>query len=257
MKILAIVLNTFREAIRNRILYSVVLVAFLLVGISALFGAVTMGSQVQVIKDFGLFTLSFFGAIITIISGTTLLHREIKLKTVHNILSKPVARWQFIVGKHVGLCLTVAVIVGLLGLGLTVFTAIFEGTIDSLFFQGTLLAVMELIIIASVSVFFSTLVITPSLNGMFTLGTYIAGRSIAYLQYFLANEESYDPVLIGIVKCFDVILPDLSLFNYNAMLVNNQAVPLSSMMHALVYCLSYSVLTLALATLLFQKRELF
>ena len=256
MKIFAIVLNTFREAIRNKILYSVVLVAFLLVGVSALFGAVTMGSQVQVIKDFGLFALSFFGAVITIISGTTLLHREIKLKTVHNILSKPVARWQFIVGKHLGLCLTVAVLVGLLGLGLTVFTGIFEGKIDLLFFQGTLLAVMELIIIASVSVFFSTLVITPGLNGMFTLGTYIAGRSIAYLQYFLANEGRYDPLLIKMVKCFDVIFPDLSLFNYNAMIVNNQAVPLSNMIHALVYCLSYSVITLVLATLLFQKREL-
>jgi len=190
MKIFAIVLNTFREAVRNKILYSVVLAAFLLVGISAVFVAVTMGSQVQVIKDFGLFSLSFFGAIITIISGTTLLNREIKLKTVHNILSKPVARWQFIVGKYLGLCLTVALLVGLLGLGLTVFTAIFEGVLDIIFFQGTVLAVMELIIIASVSIFFSTVVITPTLNGMFTLGTYIAGRSVGYLKYFLADDKT-------------------------------------------------------------------
>ena len=256
MKIFAIVLNTFREAVRNKILYSVVLVAFLLVGISAVFGAVTMGSQVQVIKDFGLFSLSFFGAIITIISGTTLLNREIKLKTVHNILSKPVARWQFIVGKYLGLCLTVALLVGLLGLGLTVFTAVFEGVFDVIFFQGTVLAVMELIIIASVSIFFSTVVITPTLNGMFTLGTYIAGRSVGYLKYFLTDDKSYNPLFLKIVKFFDVILPDLSLFNYNAMIVNNQAVPLASMIHALLYCLAYSLVTLMLATLLFQKREL-
>jgi ABC-type transport system involved in multi-copper enzyme maturation permease subunit len=167
-----------------------------------------------------------------------------------------VARWQFIVGKHLGLCLTVALIVGLLGFGLTVFTAVFEGAIDILFFQGTVLAVMELIIIASVSIFFSTLVITPTLNGMFTLGTYIAGRSIGYLQFFLENEKGYDPVFIKVVKFFDIILPDLSLFNYNAMIVNSQAVPLSGMVHALLYCVSYSLITLVLAALLFQKREL-
>jgi ABC-type transport system involved in multi-copper enzyme maturation permease subunit len=256
MKIFAIVLNTFREAIRNKILYSVVLVAFLLVGVSALFGAVTMGSQVQVIKDFGLFSLSFFGAIITIVSGTTLLHREIKLKTVHNILSKPVARWQFIVGKHLGLCLTVSVLVGLLGIGLTVFTAVFEKRVDLLFLQGTMLAVMELIIIASISIFFSTLVITPTLNGMFTLGAYIAGRSVGYLSYFLKDDQSYSPVFIRMVEFFDVILPDLSLFNYNTMIVNNQAVPLAAMMHGLLYSLSYSAIVLVLAILLFQKREL-
>ena len=109
MKIYAIALNTFREAVRNKILYSVLAFAVLLVAISALFGSVTIGETQRVIKDFGLFALSFFGAISTIICGVSLLNKELKQKTIHNIISKPVARWEFIVGKYLGLSLTVGV----------------------------------------------------------------------------------------------------------------------------------------------------
>ena len=80
MKIFAIALNTFREAIRNKILYSVIFFAAFLVLISALFGSVSIGDKIKVIKDFGLFSLSFCGAIITIISGTNLLNKELKQK---------------------------------------------------------------------------------------------------------------------------------------------------------------------------------
>lgn len=256
MKIYAIALNTFREAIRNKILYSVVLVALLLVSISALFGAVTIGSQIRVIKDFGLFSLSFFGAIITIVCGATLLNREIKLKTVHNILSKPVARWQFIVGKNLGLCLTAGSLVGLVGIGLVVFVALFQGSIDPPLFQGILFALLEVIIVASVSIFFSTLVVTTTLSGIFTLGAYIGGRSISYLKYFLTEGENFNLVFVAIVKFFDLVLPDLSLFNYNAMIVYEQAVPLATVLHAVVYCFTYSLVTLALSALIFQKRDL-
>ena len=133
-KILSIALNTFREAVRNKILYSVVFFAALVVGAAALFGRVTMGDPVKVIKDFGLFSLSFFGAVITIITGVTLLGKEIKHKTVYNIISKPVDRWQFIVGKYFGLFFTVASLVTLMGLGFVLFVSIYEGKFNSLMF---------------------------------------------------------------------------------------------------------------------------
>jgi ABC-type transport system involved in multi-copper enzyme maturation permease subunit len=234
----------------------VVLVAFLLVSVSALFGAVTIGSQIRVIKDFGLFSLSFFGAMITVICGATLLNREIKLKTVHNILSKPVARWQFIVGKNLGLCLTAGSLVCFLGIGLVTFVSLLQRSLDLLLFQGILFAILEIIIVASLSMFFSTLVVTTTLSGIFTLATYIAGRSISYLKYFLTEGESYDPVFAAIVRFFDLVLPDLSLFNHNAMIVYDKAVPLASVLHAIVYCFSYSLVTLGLAALIFEKREL-
>ncbi|MCC6953509.1 MAG: ABC transporter permease subunit, partial [Deltaproteobacteria bacterium] len=96
--ITAIALNTFREAIRNKVLYSGFLFVALLIAGSALFGSVSVGSQIKVIKDFGLFSLSIFGAIVAVAIGVNLLNKELKQKTIYNILSKPVERWQFIVG---------------------------------------------------------------------------------------------------------------------------------------------------------------
>jgi ABC-type transport system involved in multi-copper enzyme maturation permease subunit len=115
MKVFGIAINTYREAIRNRILYAVVAFGMVLVALSAFFGAVSIGNQADVIKDFGLFSLSFCGAVLTILSGVNLLHNEMAHKTVYNILSKPVSRWQFILGKQLGLALMVSVMVAFMG----------------------------------------------------------------------------------------------------------------------------------------------
>lgn len=256
MKVWAIALNTFREAVRNKILYSVILFAVLVVAVSALFGSVTLGSQIKVIKDFGLFSLSFFGAIITILSGVSLLNKELKQKTVYNILSKPVQRWQFILGKHLGLTGTVAALVALMGVGLIGFVGLMEGRLDLLLIQGVLFAIMEVAVVASVSIFFSSLVVTTTLSGLFTLGTYIAGRSISYFKYFMDQGENYDPILATVLKVFDWILPDLSLFNFNDLLVSGSSPTPEDLIYAVCYCVGYSVAALTLAALIFQRREL-
>lgn len=256
MKVHAIILNTFREAIRNRILYSAVLFAVLLVGVSAFFGAVSIGSQEKVIKDFGLFSLSFFGAIITILSGVSLLNKELKQKTVYNILSKPVERWQFIVGKYLGLTLTVGLLVALMGTGLIVFVSFFENRIDWLLFQGVLFVLLEISVIAAVAIFFSSLAVTTTLTGIFTLGFYIAGHSINYLKHFLKESETHNPTLTATIRVFDWILPDLSTFNVNDIIVYGTSVGIDHLGYALLYCVSYSAVALTLAALIFERREL-
>ena len=255
-KIFAIALNTFREALRNKILYSVILFAIIIVGISALFGSVTVGSQVNVVKDFGLFSLSFFGAIITIISGVSLLNRELKQKTVYNILSKPVRRWQFIVGKHLGLTLTVSILITLMGLGLIGFVSLMHGELDLLLLHGVLFAILEVMVVAAICIFFSSLVVTVTLSGLFTLGTYLTGRSIAYLKYFTTEGENYNPGLAPIINAMDLVLPDLSLFNFANQLVYGVAPTIGQISYAAVYAITYSACVLALAAVIFAYREL-
>lgn len=256
MKVWAIALNTFREAVRNKILYSVILFAVVIVAVSALFGSVTLGSQTKVIKDFGLFSLSFFGAIITILSGVSLLNKELKQKTVYNILSKPVQRWQFILGKHLGLTCTVSVLVAIMGLGLVCFVSLMEGKLDVLLIQGVLFTMLEVAVVAAVSIFFSSLVVTTTLSGLFTLGTYIAGRSITYFKFFMEQGDNYDPILATVLKIFDWILPDLSLFNFSDLLVYGQSPTPADLTYAIIYCLGYSIAALTLATIIFERREL-
>lgn len=256
MRVLAIGLNTFREALRNKILYSVVFFALLLIGVSAFFGAVSIGQQEQVIKDFGLFSLSFFGAIITILSGVSLLNKEIRQKTVYNILSKPIRRWEFILGKYFGLAFTVCVLVVLMGVGLVVFAACFERRVDWLLFQGIFFVCLEVMVMAAVTMFFSSIAVTITLTGVFTLGTYIAGRSIGYLVQFMHQGEGLSPVLVHIVNVFDWILPDLSVFNVADGIVYGVPVGGFHALYALVYCVSYSSVALVLAMIIFSQREM-
>lgn len=256
MKIWAIVINTFREAVRNRILYTVLLFVVLLLGASAFFGSVTIGDQGQVIKDCGLFSLSFFGAVMTIITGVSLLNKELKQKTIYNILSKPVARWQFVFGKHLGLSLTVSLLITAMGVGLFAFVGALEQKPDWLLFQGVFYAMMETTVIASVVIFFSSMAVTTTLPGIFTLGTYVAGHSIEYLKFFVGQNGHGGSFTSALVNIASWVLPDLSLFNANESIVYGNSLSATQAGYALLYCAAYSLTALTLAALIFSRREL-
>ena len=129
-KILALALNTAREAVRNRILYSILFFAVLMVAVAAVFGAASIGDQTKYMKDFSLMSVSLFGVIIAIVLGVNLLHQELGRKTIFNILSKPVARWQFIVGKFFGLLATLSLIVILMSGGVVACFVLLTGRLD-------------------------------------------------------------------------------------------------------------------------------
>ena len=257
MKIWAVALNTFRESLRNKILYSVLFFVLLLVAVSAFFGAVSIGSQERVIKSFGLFSLSFFGAIIAILIGVTLLNTELKRKTIYNILSKPVERWQFIVGKYLGLVLTVSLLVSFMGVALIIFVSFFEGQIDFLLFQGILLAVLEIAIVSSIVIFFSSITVTTTLAGLFTLGFYLAGRSIHYLhQLLLFNRTVSDSWLRHVVRLLYWLLPDLRQFSAADQLVYGIPVAPSQLLYGTAYAGAYILVSLTLAVVIFSRREM-
>ena len=256
MKILAIAQNTFREAIRNKVIYSALFFACFLVATSALFGTISLGSQIRIIKDFGLFCLSFFGTVITIILGVSLLNKEIKHKTVYNVLSKPLERWQFVLGKYLGLTLTVNILIALMGICLVIFASFFENELDLLLFQGILFCMMEASIVAAVAIFFSSIVVTTTLTGIFTCATYIAGRSMVELQYYIGQGEGYNPVLAVLAKAIRILLPDFSLYNVGNHLVYGTPASLYQALSALCFAISYSSILLLLAMFVFNRRDL-
>jgi ABC-type transport system involved in multi-copper enzyme maturation permease subunit len=256
MKVLAIAINTFREAIRNKILYSIILFACVVVGVSSLLGSITIGSRLNVVKDFGLFALSISGALITIISGVSLLNKELKQKTIYNILSKPVARWHFVLGKQLGLTMTVCLMVALMGIGLMAFVATIEGKIDWLLLEAIFFVMLEVTIISSITIFFSSVVITTTLSGLFTLAFYVCGRSIGYFNFFFSGQEKYSEGVKNTIRALDTILPDLSLFNVSNLIVYGQSVGIDHALKAIAYSFSYSAILLLFASFIFNKREL-
>lgn len=258
-KVWAIALNTFREGIRNKALYSVMFFSCVTVLVATIFGSVSVGSLPKIVKDFGLFSLSFFGAILSMVAGVSLLNKELNRKTIYNILSKPISRWQFVVGKYIGLTMTVSLQVLLMGCFLLFFAWTIEGVLDPLLFQGMLFALLEIVMVCAIATFFSTIVVTTTLTALYTCSFYIAGRSVACLDFFIPRQDdvAYSSAYLSkaMASFLYYMLPDFNAFNISDRIVYGEAIGLGQIFAAFVYSTSYSVALLCLAAVVFERRE--
>lgn len=251
--ITVILFQTFREAVRNRLLYSIFGFVIFLLGLSSFFGSVTIGRRDEVVMDFGLFAISFGAALITVISGTNLLSKEIQRKTIYNVLSKPVERWQFVLGKFLGLWLTVSVLVACMGLVLVGFLGVIEHHFYQRLFAGFLFTMLEAGIVAALTVFFSCGVVTVTLAGLFSFAAYLAGRSIANLAFFFrgAQNAEANPVL----SALQWIIPDLASLSIEDAIISGAALNVQMLGAAIIYSISYAAVLIILGILLFERRD--
>ncbi len=252
-KVFALALNTTREAIRNRVLYSILAFAVLMVGVSAVLGSASIGDQIRYIKDFSLMSISLFGVIIAVVLGVNLLHQELSKKTILNTLSKPVARWQFVLGKFAGLLLTLSVVIAGMSVGLGLFLTLLEGRFDNVIGVAAFASLLEIMVVIAFAVFFSSLVVTPTLAGMFTLGCFIAGRSTQYLDYFLSGDTS--SFIRNLAWALNAALPRLDYFLLGDRLVNGDAVSAGTLVFLIGYAIAYSSVLLLLAAGFFSRKE--
>src|SRR4051794_4885871 len=156
-RILAIAKNAFREAVRDRILYNLILFV-LLITLSAIFlGEMTAGQEARVIVDLGLSSILVFGTFISIFVGVSLVWKEIEKRTVYSIFAKPVSRTEFIIGKYLGLCLTLLVNVAVMAVGVTLALVYVEGQqFAAAIWPAVLLIFLELTIMTAVGILFSS-----------------------------------------------------------------------------------------------------
>jgi ABC-type transport system involved in multi-copper enzyme maturation permease subunit len=253
MKLMAVALNTFREAIRNKILYSIVFFAVLVVAIAAVFGAVSIGDQMKFVKDFSLMSISLFGVVIAVVLGVNLLNKELGKKTILNILSKPIARWEFIAGKFLGLFATLTVVVVLMSAGLVGFLMLFEGRMEWGLILASGTTLLELMVVIAFALFFSAVVVTPTLAGLFTAAMFVVGRSSSYLCYFL--REDYSCSVRALARGLYWVVPHLDRFNIADQVVYGDQVDLRYLTAILAYAVGYSAVLLLLTVALFSRRE--
>lgn len=255
-KMAAIALTTWRELMRGKVLYLVLFFAVILVLAAALFGSVTIGDQILVIKDFGLFSISLFSVVFTVIAGASLLHKELSKKTIYNILSKPVERAQFLWGKFLGILAATSVLIAALGAALIIFVFVLSGQLDGFLALACVYIFLEAVIICAASIFFSSLVVTPLLSGLFTLGVFLTGRSLDYMLYFV-REGSVSPQLTYVLRFLHAILPNLARLNVMNDIVFRDPVSLSPAHLAWsgLYAISYAGVLMILSSLIFKRRE--
>ena len=252
-KLYAIAINTMREAIRNKVLYSILFFAVLMVAVSAVFGAASIGDQMKFVKDFSLMSISLFGVIIAVVLGVSMLHKELGKKTIFNILSKPVPRWQFIAGKFCGLLVTLMLVVLLMSSGLIAFLAAFEGQIDWGLLLAAGMSLLELMVLIAVALLFSSIVVTPTLAGLFTAAAFIAGRSVYLLDHFFTDE--YSGVVRHLTTMLYWILPHLDRLNIADNIVYGTYFDPSYYLAAFAYAVAYAGAVLLVSAAIFSRRE--
>jgi len=253
MKILAVALNTWREAIRNKVLYSILFFACLITAVSAAFGSASIGDTGKFIKDFSLFSISLFGVVTTVVMGVNLLNKELVKRTIYNILSKPVPRWQFLVGKFLGLLATLAVMMCLMAIALLLLLWFVEARFEWELLPVVGAMMLELAVLSAAAIFFSAVVVTPVLAGLFTAGTFLAGRSSEALSFFFGAE--HPAVLRYAAKAVYVALPHLDRFYVADRVVSGRAVSASYYLYLATYALLYVTLLLLLSVVIFRRRE--
>lgn len=251
MKTLAIALNTFREAIRDRILYLLLVFAVLMIAASRALSWLTVGSEEKIVKDIGLAAISVFGVATAIFVGVGLVFKEIEKRTIYTLIAKPIHRSQFILGKYLGLVLVLAVNVSIM----TVFfygLLLAKGWADAAMARAVFLTFVELILVTAIAILFSSFS-TPILSSLFTVTVFVIGHLSWGLQ--MLAERAQGGAARGLCQALYWVLPNLERLNVRGLVVHGQSVPFEQVALATVYGVSYTVIVLALATVVFRRRD--
>lgn len=248
----AIALNTLREAIRNKLLYALLFFAILLIGASVLLSTLSYVETRRIMQDVALASIRIFGAGIAIFVGVGLIHREVDRRTIYTILSKPVSRTGFLLGKYVGLVLTVWMLHAIMS-GFFVLTSIFhQAPLDAGHAAALGLAGIELMLIVAVATLFSSFT-TPTLASFFTVGVYFLGHGTRDLRA-LGEQTSADGAGSLFVALYRV-LPDLESFNVTLQATHGLPIPSAEVWWPALYGLVYSAALLGIAAVLFERRD--
>jgi ABC-type transport system involved in multi-copper enzyme maturation permease subunit len=253
-RVAAIARNAFREALRDRVLYNLVLFVLLLTAAAIFLGELSAGQEARIIVNMGLSAMLLFGAFISIFVGVGLVYKEIERRTVYAIFSKPVGRGEFLVGKYLGLCLTLAVNTFVMGAGVSLALMYVSGGWNPLvtsIWPAVLMIYLELMILTAVALLFSSFS-SPALSALLTFFVFIIGHFSADLKSLASSGSAGARLLFGALY---YLLPNLANYSYITPAAHGQTPAASMMLAAFAYALVYITILLAVATLIFNRRN--
>ncbi len=259
--ILALASNTYREAIRNKVLYSIGIFALLVILVGNFLTDISLHNDKRVLFDVGIGLLSTFGLILAVFTGTSLIYKEIDRKTIYLILTKPVGRAQFLAGKMLGLTASVYLVLGLMFV-LLVGQSLFMGTgAPPQLYKAALLILFEVFIVISITTLFSSFS-TPFITGMLTLGIIVIGRLLPDLKQIILTKYQAD-AMRDLADRLLQVFPQLYLFVPNGHDFNGQYVSLTAEFvtwgyigWTALYALVYSGIILMISAVIFRRRDL-
>jgi ABC-type transport system involved in multi-copper enzyme maturation permease subunit len=252
----AVAANTFREAVRDRVLYNLVFFALLMMGASILVGQVSIEIEQSVIVSMGLTAISVIGIFIAVFIGVGLVSKEIDKRTLYALLAKPVQRWQFLLGKFGGLVMTLAVNTAAMALGLYAALWIVKHPLtssDGYLLVAVYLIWLKLALIVALAMLFSCFT-TPLLAILFTLGIYVAGVFAEELRTMQAVDLT--PSTMKMLKGVSYLLPNFENFNVMGAVAHGRGIPGALVWQNTAYAILYAAIVLCGAALIFSRRNL-
>jgi len=254
-RIIAIARNTFLEAVRDRVLYNLVIFVLLLIAGAIFLGELSGGQERKIIIDLGLSTMLLFGVYISIFVGVGLVYKEIERRTVYAIFSKPISRGEFLIGKYLGLCLTLLVNVVIMGVGVSLALLFVHRGWEPLIvtiWPAILLIYFELMMITGVALLFSSFS-SPALSALLTFMVFIIGHFSADLKNLASSMDSV--VARGLFILLYYLLPNLSNYSYITPAAHGQLPGAANVLLAMLYAAVYIAVTIAVATLVIGRRN--
>ena len=244
--------NTFREIIRDRILYGIVVFALILIGLSLALGELSFDEQARISANFGFTAIQMSAAILAIFIGSSLVAKEIEKQTILTLLARPITRTQFLLGKFVGLVLVILTVMAGISLVLAAIVSFLKLPVDLTFFEALYGVFLESILLTSIALFFGSFS-RPIMTVIFTASLFLIGHWISSLTFFIEKSKS------GGFKFFATliqkVLPDLERFNWRAAPIYNAEIPGHDILFSSLYALGWVVFLITVTSLIFRRRD--
>ncbi len=248
--------NTFREAVRDRVLYNLVFFALLMIAAAILVGQISIGIEEVVIVSLGLSAISLIGLLMAVFIGVGLVYKEMDKRTLYALLAKPIHRWEFLLGKFGGLLLTLTVNTAAMAVGLLAAMLLVQHSLkraDLAVLAAVYFIWLKLAIVVALALFFSCFT-TPLLSILFTSGLYVAGLFVQEIRSF--GNITGSRALDAFARWISYLLPNFENFNAIAAAAHRRTVPAVLAGQNTLYAAVYCSIVLAAASVIFSRRNL-
>lgn len=252
--IFTIARNTFREAVRDRVLYNLVVFVLLITLCAIFLGELTAGQEARTIVNIGLSAMLLFGVFIAIFVGVGLVSKEIEKRTLYTIFSKPIGRDEFIIGKYLGLCLTILINILIMGIGVSIALLYVRGGNLAFSIWGSIVLIfLQLAILTAIAILFSSFS-SPALSALLTFLVFIIGHFSSSLKDFAVGIDSSLAKFV-----FDVIyyiFPNFSHLSFITNASHGDVPSLQLLGGGIVYSIVYIAIMISITILIFSRRNL-
>jgi Cu-processing system permease protein len=248
--------NTFREAVRDRVLYNLVFFALLMIASAMLIGQISMGIETVVMISLGLSAISLIGLLIAVFTGVGLVSKEIDKRTLHAVLAKPLRRWEFLLGKFAGLVVTLAVNTAAMAAGLFLTLWLVKHSVtpsDLVVLVAVYFILLKLMLVVALAMLFSCFT-SPLLALLFTGGLYLAGLFVSELRSLQVT--TLTPQTQKFFAVVSYVLPNFGNYDVMGAAAHGRAVAGMLVLHNTLYTLLYCAIVLSAAAVIFSRKDL-